>query len=78
VGKKGVVRDKAVHRQVLEQITSTFSLWGLGAAALTHSPVTGPNGNIEYLLYALKNAGTRPIDIAAAVETAWASLVEIV
>jgi 23S rRNA (cytidine1920-2'-O)/16S rRNA (cytidine1409-2'-O)-methyltransferase len=74
VGKKGVVRDKTVHRQVLEQVSAAFSAWGLGVAGLTHSPVTGPQGNIEYLLYALKNAAPRQPDIAAALEAAWAEL----
>jgi 23S rRNA (cytidine1920-2'-O)/16S rRNA (cytidine1409-2'-O)-methyltransferase len=78
VGKKGVVRDKAVHQQVLEQICAACKQWGLGPAALTHSPFTGPSGNIEYLLYALKNAEPRPLDIAAAVENAWRELLKIV
>ena len=74
VGKKGVVRDKAVHQQVLTKICTACCQWGLSPTRLTHSPVTGPNGNIEYLLYALKNAAAQHFDIAAAVEAAWEEL----
>lgn len=51
VGKKGVVRDPAVHRDVLEKIVSYVSSIGLFPAALTDSPIRGPEGNLEYLLY---------------------------
>jgi 23S rRNA (cytidine1920-2'-O)/16S rRNA (cytidine1409-2'-O)-methyltransferase len=77
VGKKGVVRDKAVHQQVLERICTACRRWGLSPSGLTHSPVTGPNGNIEYLLYALKNFAPLCFDIAAVVEAAWKELREI-
>lgn len=51
VGKKGVVRDKAVHREVIEKILD-FSLQnGYSVLGLTFSPVKGPEGNIEYLIY---------------------------
>lgn len=51
VGKKGVVRDKAVHREVIEKILD-FSLQnGYSVLGLTFSPVKGPEGNIEYLVY---------------------------
>jgi 23S rRNA (cytidine1920-2'-O)/16S rRNA (cytidine1409-2'-O)-methyltransferase len=51
VGKKGVVRDKKVHREVLEQILSYVLLLGFDILALDFSPIKGPEGNIEYLLY---------------------------
>lgn len=51
VGKKGVVRSKDVHREVIEKIVS-FSLEnGFSVLGLTFSPVKGPEGNIEYLIY---------------------------
>lgn len=51
VGKKGIVRDKAVHKQVLTDIT-TFALnEGFHCKHLTHSPITGGDGNIEFLLH---------------------------
>jgi len=74
VGKKGVVRDKDVHIQVLTKITAACAQWGLSPAGLIHSPFTGPNGNIEYLLYALKKAGPFLPDIEAAVQAAWEEL----
>jgi 23S rRNA (cytidine1920-2'-O)/16S rRNA (cytidine1409-2'-O)-methyltransferase len=74
VGKRGVVRDKAVHQQVLTHIIAACPLWDLYPVALTYSPFTGPNGNIEYLLYALKNSAPRRLDIKAVVEAAWQEL----
>jgi 23S rRNA (cytidine1920-2'-O)/16S rRNA (cytidine1409-2'-O)-methyltransferase len=78
VGKKGVVRDKTVHQQVLEHILGFCIKFSLAPAGLIHSPVTGPNGNIEYLLYALKDTEPRPLDIVSAVEAAWKELAESV
>ena len=49
VGKKGVVRDPAVHREVLEQFLRTAAELGFTVRALTYSPVKGPEGNIEFL-----------------------------
>ncbi|MBQ7916486.1 MAG: TlyA family RNA methyltransferase [Firmicutes bacterium] len=51
VGKKGVVRDPAVHEEVLEMITNWVQNNGFHILGLTFSPVRGPEGNIEYLLY---------------------------
>ncbi|MCL1974699.1 MAG: TlyA family RNA methyltransferase [Firmicutes bacterium] len=75
IGKKGVVRDKNVHRQVLEHICKTSLQWGLDPLALTHSPFTGPQGNIEYLFYALKKDASSYPDIDKAVEVAWYELI---
>ena len=55
VGKKGVVRDKAVHREVLETTCAAALALGLVIRGLDYSPVKGPEGNIEYLLYLSKN-----------------------
>ncbi len=49
VGKKGVVRDPAVHREVLESFIAALPEMGFSLAGLTFSPVRGPEGNIEYL-----------------------------
>jgi 23S rRNA (cytidine1920-2'-O)/16S rRNA (cytidine1409-2'-O)-methyltransferase len=51
VGKKGVVRDQAVHRQVIQDTWGVASNLGLGLLALTFSPITGPEGNIEFLAW---------------------------
>ncbi|MCI8651122.1 MAG: TlyA family RNA methyltransferase [Oscillospiraceae bacterium] len=49
VGKKGVVRDKAVHLEVLEHFFDHARAAGFGVLGLTWSPIRGPEGNIEYL-----------------------------
>lgn len=51
VGKKGVVRDRAVHREVIEKVVQLALTEGYSPMGLTYSPVKGPEGNIEYLLY---------------------------
>ena len=54
VGKKGVVRDKAVHLEVVERIV-TFALeHGFSVHHLSYSPIKGPEGNIEYLVHLKK------------------------
>ncbi len=51
VGKKGVVRDPLVHMEVIEKVILFAQSIGLFVKGLDHSPVKGPEGNIEYLLY---------------------------
>lgn len=59
VGKKGVVRDKKVHIEVLEKIIA-YALWaGFKLLGLSFSPIKGPEGNIEYLLYIQYNQGSQ-------------------
>lgn len=55
VGKRGVVSDFKVHRQVIERVVQSAEEQGLCFKDLSFSPVTGPKGNIEYLLYLVKN-----------------------
>lgn len=76
VGKKGVVRDPAVHREVLSEITAFVLENGFSILGLTYSPVRGPEGNIEYLLYLEKaqDPAAAPLDIAAVVEESHAAL----
>ena len=50
VGKKGVVRDKAVHEEVVERIIEFASQNGFFVKNLEYSPIKGPEGNIEYLV----------------------------
>lgn len=50
VGKKGVVRDPAVHEEVIEKIVKLSNEIGFVPRKLTFSPVKGPEGNIEYLI----------------------------
>jgi 23S rRNA (cytidine1920-2'-O)/16S rRNA (cytidine1409-2'-O)-methyltransferase len=70
VGKKGVVRDKAVHAEVVRDIAGFVLQNGFSVLGLTFSPVKGPEGNIEYLLFLRKSeapSGALP-DIEGLVE----------
>ena len=51
VGEKGVVRDRAVHEKVLRDIAGFIPSLGWRVAGLDFSPIRGPEGNIEFLLY---------------------------
>ncbi len=56
VGKKGVVRDLNVHCEVIEKVVKIAREIGFGVLGLSFSPIKGPEGNIEYLIYLGKNA----------------------
>ena len=60
VGKKGIVRDASVHKEVIENVIGYGKDNGLYSHGLTYSPVTGTKGNIEYLLYMKTPAETEP------------------
>ena len=69
VGKKGVVRDPAVHLEVLEHFLEHAASAGFTVKDITFSPIKGPEGNIEYLGYL--QAGTGPacaVDLKTLVE----------
>lgn len=69
VGKKGVVRDKAVHLAVIESILEFAPSVGMAVRGLDFSPIKGPEGNREYLCYMKKGGEAAPdIDAAAVVE----------
>ena len=55
VGKKGVVREKKVHEEVIQKILVFVQLIGFLVLDLSYSPIKGPEGNIEYLLYIRKD-----------------------
>ena len=57
VGKKGVVRDKSVHKDVIREVIAYASANGYRILDLDFSPVKGPEGNIEYLLHLRKVEG---------------------
>lgn len=67
VGKKGVVRDKKVHVDVIEKVIEFAKSIGFGILNLDFSPVKGPEGNIEYLLYLqnLSDENTEDITVDA-------------
>ena len=77
VGKKGVVRDKAVHEEVIERII-TFALEnGFSVHHLEYSPIKGPEGNIVYLVHIEKSDEAikeESVDIHAVVEAAHGEL----
>lgn len=51
VGKKGVVREKSTHREVIHMVIDFSKELGFSILGIEHSPIRGPEGNIEYLLY---------------------------
>ena len=75
VGKGGVVRDPRVHRAVLAEVAREASLAGLGVVGVSHSPLRGPKGNLEFWLHLAGGgdggpATTVPGDLEAAIEAA--------
>ena len=77
VGKKGVVRDKKVHEEVIENVTQFALSNGFSIHALEYSPIKGPEGNIEYLVYIEKSeepVQAEQVDIHAVVEAAHGEL----
>lgn len=59
VGKKGVVRDPAVHKEVIEMVVAYAQSISFAPCHLEFSPIKGPEGNIEYLLWMKKNTEER-------------------
>src|ERR1700722_18442047 len=52
VGKGGVVRDPALHREVCDRIAAWLGERGWSGVGIVESPIRGPEGNIEFLVYA--------------------------
>ena len=77
VGKKGVVRDPAVHLEVLEHFLEHAKESHFTVLGLTYSPIRGPEGNIEYLGYLSRAEEEPPVhDLKALVEASHAALEE--
>jgi 23S rRNA (cytidine1920-2'-O)/16S rRNA (cytidine1409-2'-O)-methyltransferase len=83
VGKKGVVRDKTAHLEVLERLAGESAGMGWSLQDLTFSPILGPEGNIEYLGYWLpagneerepKSQSAVGLDICQVIDKAWMEL----
>ena len=77
VGKKGVVRDKSVHLEVIEKVISFAKEIGFQVLNLEFSPIKGPEGNIEYLVHLRKGTEItqeEAVDANAVVEQAHAQL----
>ncbi|GHV16262.1 TlyA family rRNA (cytidine-2'-O)-methyltransferase [Clostridia bacterium] len=64
VGKKGIVRDKDVHIAVIENVINFANSSGFTVCGLTHSPICGAGGNIEYLIHLQKNIESDIIESA--------------
>ena len=63
VGKKGVVRDPEVHKDVLNSFIEYADKAGFALRSLTHSPIKGPEGNVEFLAHLDLSGAGRNIDI---------------
>ena len=68
VGKKGVVRDRAVHEEVIRMVMDYASSIDFYPLSLDFSPVKGPEGNIEYLLFLSKNKQDQEIVDASSID----------
>ena len=77
VGKKGVVRDPAVHLEVLENFLIHAKESGFTVLGMTFSPIRGPEGNIEYLGFLEKGDWVeKEFDLKALVEASHETLKE--
>ena len=74
VGKNGVVRDPAVHEEVMVRILDFNSELGFKTLGVVHSPIQGPQGNIEYLYWFTKDpqAEAVAVDVHALVQQTFA------
>ncbi len=68
VGKKGVVRDRAVHEEVIRMVMDYAASIDFYPLALDFSPVKGPEGNIEYLLFLSRNKQDQEIVDASSID----------
>lgn len=66
INKKGVVKDKKIHVKVLREILQFTEDTGFFVRNLTYSPIKGPEGNIEYLMYVTKNREAEGVFVNAA------------
>ena len=78
VGKKGVVREKSTHHEVIEKVTEFAVSIGFSVLEITFSPIKGPEGNIEYLVHLKKcpeeEAKIETKDLDQVVDEAFATL----
>lgn len=62
IGKNGIVRSPKVHARVMREISAACTACGFGVMGMDFSPIQGGDGNIEYLMYAVKGAAGRIFD----------------
>ncbi len=65
VGKKGVVREPEIHEEVIRKVADFAQSIGFTILNLDYSPIKGPEGNIEYLIYLQKNEEERKENLIA-------------
>jgi 23S rRNA (cytidine1920-2'-O)/16S rRNA (cytidine1409-2'-O)-methyltransferase len=70
VGRGGVVRDPAVHAQVLRDLAAALAARGWPVRGLTPSPITGPAGNREFLIHVRADADAPTLDLEGAIGAA--------
>ena len=68
---RGVVLNKEIHNEVINNIVKSFNKIGFYARGLTDSPIRGGSGNIEYLLYLTKDSASNNIEIIKTIKTAF-------
>ena len=73
VGKKGVVREKSTHYEVIELVISYAVSIGFKVLNLDFSPIKGPEGNIEYLVHLQK---TEEVGTLEMIDIDWKKIVE--
>lgn len=74
IGKRGVVRDPAVHEDVLRNVLGYASEHGLTSRGLIGSPLRGPNGNIEFLAHLTSGPAPEPASAEELIQAAMANL----
>ncbi|MDY0340620.1 MAG: TlyA family RNA methyltransferase [Coriobacteriia bacterium] len=74
IGKKGVVRDAVVHRDILLEVLTGAEGEGWSVRGLTWSPITGPEGNIEFWAWLGVGGESKAVDVPGIVEAAHAAL----
>ena len=76
IGKRGVVKDKKVQAQVLSEVLWHAKEVGFSVCGVTHSPIRGGEGNLEFLVYLHKNRmDENQLNFEEIVQTAWRELV---
>lgn len=74
VGKKGVVRESSTHIEVIETVLEFTREIGFKIEAVTFSPIKGPEGNIEYLMYITKDGEDHEINVKEIVDNSHSTL----
>lgn len=74
VGKGGVIKSPDLHKRIIGNVLSFAEQLGLSNSGLTHSPIKGPSGNIEFLVHWQPTGNEKPIDINSVVQAAHSKL----